>query len=105
MQHTLPAVRKQCEMAATEMMGHGGWEQIVHDVIVDNKTGLISPLICALKEGQIFECSGEDLQKALDYYFPVYTEDTLGAFKESWEEHRKTEAEYREKWGNQSGRS
>ena len=103
MLHTLPAVRQQCELAANEMMGHGGWERIEHDAIVDDKTGEILPLICALKDGQIYETSGEELQKELDNYFPVNGEGTLEAFKESWEEHRRMEAEYRSKWGNQRG--
>jgi len=101
MRHTLPAVRQQCELAANEMMGHGGWEKIAHDAIIDDETGQIIPLICALKDGQIFESSGDELQNVLDYYFPVHTEKTLDAFKESWDEHRRTEAEYRAKWGNQ----
>jgi hypothetical protein len=103
MRHTLPAVKQQCKLAANEMMGHGGWEKIEYDAIVDGKTGEIFPLICALKDGQIFESSGEELQKALDYYFPVHGEGTLEAFRESWEEHRRTEAEYRAEWGDQSG--
>jgi len=85
------------------MMGHGGWEKIVYDVVVDEKTGRAVPLICALKDGQIFESSGEELQKTLDHYFPVRIEGTLEAFRESWEEHRRTEAEYKEKWGRQKG--
>jgi len=101
MARTLCAVKRQCELAATEMMGHGGWEKVEFDAFMDAESGRIVPLICALKDGQIFETVGQELQKMLDEYFPVNTEGTLEAFKASWEEHRLTEAEYRAKWGTQ----
>jgi hypothetical protein len=98
MSHTLCAVKQQCALAANEMMGHGGWEKVETDVFADGASGAVVPLICALKDGQIFETSGEGLQKVLDEYFPVRREGTLEAFRGSWEEHRQTEAEYRKTW-------
>ncbi len=86
-------------------MGHGGWEKVEYDTYIDADSGAVVPLICALRDGQIFEVVGEELQKVLDVYFPVNTERTLEAFRESWEEHRRSEAEYRPQRGNQSGQN
>ena len=98
MSHTLCAVKQQCQLATTEMIGHGGWEKVECDTYVDAESGRIMPLLCAMKEGRIYEASGEELQRALDEYFPVKKEGTLESFRDSWEEHRRTEAEYRITW-------
>ncbi len=101
MGNTLYAVRQQCHLATTEMMGHGGWEKVDCDAFVDGESGKIVPLICALKESQIYEASGDELQKVLDEYFPVKKEGTIEAFRVSWEEHRRAESEYKSTWGDQ----
>jgi len=99
MERSLCAAKWQCQLAVKEMMGHGGWEKAEWDVYVDNETKQIVPVICAMREGKISTVSGEDLQKALDEFFPVETEGALKAFRESWEEHRRTEAEHKATWG------
>ena len=103
MVHSECSVKWQCQMAVSEMMGHGGWEKSEWDVHVDDETGQIIPVICALKDGKIYESAGEELRKVLDEYFPLTTGNTLELFRESWEEHRRVEAEHRATWGEQSG--
>jgi hypothetical protein len=100
MSHTLCAVKWQCELAVREIAGHGGWEKMEWDVYIDRETNRVVPVICALKEGNIYLTSGEGLQKFLDEFFPLETQETLKAFTDSLQEHRRTEAEHKEKWGD-----
>jgi hypothetical protein len=102
MGRSICSVKWQCQMAVREMMGHGGWEKCEWDVYVDGETGGIVPVICALKHGKISESSGDALQKILDEYFPMTTEGALDAFRESWEEHRRVEAQHKATWGDQA---
>lgn len=102
MRHSVCCVKWQCQLAVKEMMGHGGWEKTEWDVHFDDESGRIIPVICALRDGKLYESSGEELQKLLDEYFPVTTDGTLEFFKESWEEHRRVEAEHKATWGGQS---
>lgn len=99
MNRSLCATKWQCQLAVKEIMGHGGWEKAEWDVCVDEETKQLVPVICALKEGRLFSVSGESLQKMLDEFYPVETEETLTAFRSSLEEHRRAEAEHKAKWG------
>ena len=105
MPQMLYSVKKQCELAVDEMRGHGVWEKIECDVYIDDESKKALPIICALKDGQIYEASGEKLQKMLDEYFPIQIDGTVELFRESLEEHRLAEAEHKAVWGEQSHES
>ena len=88
MDNVLCSAQWQCELAASDMKGHGGWEKIVCEVFYDEGSGQVVPLICALKEGQIYEASGEKLKELLDRLYPVRTEGTVDAFREAGKHQR-----------------